>query len=663
MIVCCKRLNSTAVRRKKIFIVNTSLEIYYPDDISNKILQCYRHYIIYFLEEARFSEYDNHTCTMEVDNVLGLIDECDLIVVIMSKTFFEVPFAYAEEYIGHAISSNKHILPIVIDNVSEEEVNRKLGDRQLIHFNSPSFLEKLEHYINLVFDPYVEQVKNPWISDTLRNVNIFLSYRKKDHRKALEVLNTIHSIRGCEALTVWYDDFLVPGENFNKTIKEQLSNADFVVMCITESTLDPENYVAKVEYPMARKLKKNIIPIAVEDVDLEILSEMYPGIEEVINSNNILVLSSALNRVIVDLGIEFTPRTSADLGELGYCFLTGNGVEKNLALGLELTKQAALQGYSVSCERLGRIYFGIEHQGLVKINYKEASNWFAKSLILTYQHLKRGLKQFSAKEIWSYCSMVANTALHLFDLYFAHLEDVEHALECAGIHMEMALLYSEIGFESTKINTGLARYLRGLCLEDMGDNEMAMSLYNEAEGRMSELATTNFEAGYVYYSKLLISRAQLREKIMETYYSEDYFFKTIQDYRLAAEQLLCCVEDFSTQHESLIECLSHWHDFVIKYDRVNNSKKVNSGINNSNYYIYSTLKKIGDYNTLKASLLRAINAVDLACFGADVPDISLLFDALEYAKTAVSLSPKNHNLQNLLFVIEKRIELWPLNLG
>ena len=180
---------------------------------------------------------------------------------------------------------------------------------------------------------------------------------------------------------------------------------------------------------------------------------------------------------------------------------------------------------------------------------------------------------------------------------------------------------------------------------------------------MSELATTNFEAGYVYYSKLLISRAQLREKIMETYYSEDYFFKTIQDYRLAAEQLLCCVEDFSTQHESLIECLSHWHDFVIKYDRVNNSKKVNIGINNSNYYIYSTLKKIGDYNTLKASLLRAINAVDLACFGVDVPDISLLFDALEYAKTAVSLSPKNHNLQNLLFVIEKRIELWPLNLG
>lgn len=662
MKVCCKKLNTNVLERKKIFIINSSSESGYSNEVSDKILQCYRHYEIYFIGDKSLL-YDKKIEMIEVMEITELIDECDLIVAIISNSFSKVTCEPIDGWIAHAITHKKRLLPIVVDDIHEELVNRILGDIQLIYFNDPSFLEKLDHYINVNFDPYRLLVNKPWVEDILRNPNIFLSYRKKEHQKALELLNTIHSIPGYEGLTVWYDDFLVLGENFNENINEQLYNADFVVLCLTKSILEPGNYVSTIEYPMARKFNKRIIPVAVEDVDLELLAEMYPGIDQVVNSNNTHSLSASLNRVIKDLNLKFEPRTPADLGELGGCFLAGNGVEQNRALGLELTKEAAKQGYSVSCERLGRIYFGIEYQGLVEINYKEASDWFAKSLILTYQHLKRGLKQFSDKEIWNYCSMVANTALYLFELYFLHLEDVEQALECTGIYMEMALLYLEIGCESTKINTGLARYLRGLCLEEMGDNEMAMSLYNEAEGRMSELATTKFEAGYVYYSKLLISRAQLREKIMETYYSEDYFFKTIQDYRLAAEQLLCCVEDFSTQHESLIECLGHWHDFVIKYDRVNNSKKVDSGINNSNYYIYSTLKKIEDYNTLKASLLRAINAVDLACFGADVPDVSLLFYALEHAKTAISFSPENHNLQNLLYLIEKRIELWPLNLG
>ena len=85
---------------------------------------------------------------------------------------------------------------------------------------------------------------------------IFLSYRKKDTYYANIVMNAIHENDFARDIAIWFDEFLVPGEDFNDSIDEVLKKSELFALVVTPSIIEKDNYVMRVEYPNAKELNK-----------------------------------------------------------------------------------------------------------------------------------------------------------------------------------------------------------------------------------------------------------------------------------------------------------------------------------------------------------------------------------------------------------------------
>lgn len=645
--------------KKKVLILGDVSDSYYFNEIADIILECYAHYEIFF--ESEDMALKDKFINQIIDE--SFIDSCELVVPIITKNFLSGDSKDCRKKLSFAIASEKNILPIVIGDIDESIFNNEFGEHHLLYIEDSLFKEKLNHYINEFFDPYMLVSESPWGGELPSNPSIFLSYRKKDYHKALEILQTIHGIDGFEVLTVWFDQFLIPGENFNDLIEEKLMDAEFVVMCITKNSLEEDNYVSKIEYPLAKKLGKQIVPVVVEEVDVDLLEKLYPEIGPLVNIEDIEDLRLIIKTVVSKLNINLLDKSPAQLGELGHAYLEGKGVERNLELGLKLTREAASLGYPVSCERLGRILLG-QYPELVEIDYEEAVKWFDLSLSSSYLLLKDAVKQENYSDIYSFGSMGGNTAYFLFQLNKFYLGDTTTALKYLDVYSEICtLLYNHVGLMSAKLNQGLVYYNYGVFYEDSGYFDDALYCYNKGEEILKILLMNKNVIAYSNYASLLLKRAGLIGKIGvndESY--NDNFRIIINDYLKAAEQLNHCVEDFSVKQEEMVNCLDKWFRFVVKLEH-SHVVEIRKEVQKSYIFIFDYLEKLGDYKTSYSSYLKSRNALCLACAYQETPDIQLLNYALENAKICKEISPEIHDIDQLIRNLEKRIYIWPVNLG
>lgn len=111
------------------------------------------------------------------------------------------------------------VLPIMQEKNIEVLFNEKCGDIQYLQEfvsdpNAIGYEEKLGKFLNsvLISDELAEKIRNAF------DAYIFLSYRKKDRKYAQELMKLIHKNEFCRNIAIWYDEFLVPGENFNDAI-------------------------------------------------------------------------------------------------------------------------------------------------------------------------------------------------------------------------------------------------------------------------------------------------------------------------------------------------------------------------------------------------------------------------------------------------------------
>ena len=65
---------------------------------------------------------------------------------------------------------------------------------------------------------------------------------------------------------VWYDKGLVPGEVYRKKIAEVIRDSGYFIILLSESSVHSDWVLDEVEY--AKKLRKKILPIWIEDVEL-----------------------------------------------------------------------------------------------------------------------------------------------------------------------------------------------------------------------------------------------------------------------------------------------------------------------------------------------------------------------------------------------------------
>ena len=98
-------------------------------------------------------------------------------------------------------------------------------------------------------------------------MRVFLSYRKKDREYALKIMKAVHADERLRDVAIWFDEFLVPGEEYNLAIKNELENSDIVMLLVTPSVLEDGNYVMVHEYPDSVNNGKKIIPVEAVETD------------------------------------------------------------------------------------------------------------------------------------------------------------------------------------------------------------------------------------------------------------------------------------------------------------------------------------------------------------------------------------------------------------
>lgn len=203
---------------------------------------------------------------------------------------------------------------------------------------------------------------------------IFLSYRKADYDIIKTLLSLIHSNERLRDIAIWFDDFLTPGENYNEAIENQLKNcADFMLL-VTPNMLSKDNYVCKVEYPMAVDSKKNILPVCFDSIPISKIRKVFPDIPDMVNLNNPDELKLFLDYFISSLSDKELSSDSEHLFIIGISYLLGFFVERNIQLAEKLFLEAACKGYNEGYLRLGYMYsegVGVSKEGSKAIEYFE----------------------------------------------------------------------------------------------------------------------------------------------------------------------------------------------------------------------------------------------------------------------------------------------------
>ena len=306
-------------------------------------------------------------------------------ILIVSQKLIENRAVYIEVY-NKLLSNHIPIIPIAVQPGIKNKFSKEFGKHQCITRNDNNNLER--YYKGLS-----TQLKNLISSDEIiRNIksafscHAFLSYRKSDSEKAKKVINFLRQHKKLNDAAIWYDEYLVPGTNYEKEIMDEIKNCDLFVLVITRNVLEKtinledgsleDNYVVRVEYPLALKYHKPIIPIMVDSIDRDILMETFENIGDVITCGK----KNELEKKIKQLNIDLKGKSEDDLYLQylrGIAFINGIFTEIDVHKGIKILKIAASAGKKEAIAKLAQMYYVGDH---IARNLQYASRYY-KQLI------------------------------------------------------------------------------------------------------------------------------------------------------------------------------------------------------------------------------------------------------------------------------------------
>lgn len=363
------------------------------------------------------------------------------------------------------------VLPVVVESEAGGGFSGRFGDIQYLDRNNRDataidYDTKLGRYLGRILtgDGTAERIRNEF------DACIFMSYRKKDRQYACELMRMIHAVPELRDIAIWYDEYLVPGENFNDNIAEMLRKSDVFGMVVTPNLINEKNYVHEIEYPMARREGKKIIPMEMEKTDLQALYSWYEGIPTCIAGGPVEKFGRALRRIFSELNIEKGPKTPEHDFLIGLAYLNGVDVEVNFVQAVSLITAAAGNGLVEAMENLAVMYH--EGKGVAR-DYSAALAWRKEAA----DALRK-----------------SDDRLHFFyalcELYDAYTE-LSMQKEAAVVSAEMAGLAEDLGEEPdpdfifTKYTAWAAV---GKAAENAGAYEAAEQWYLKSNSVLTELA-------------------------------------------------------------------------------------------------------------------------------------------------------------------------------
>lgn len=323
---------------------------------------------IYYCEDASAVAVDS--------DYYSDLAQMQLIVIPVTSRFLNEKNLARDVDFPYAMQQNIPVLPLMQQPGLEEQFNKACGQLQFLNPKDSDstairYHEKLKKYLQAVLldDSRIHAIRSAF------DASIFLSYRKKDRRHAQKLIKLIHRNDDCRSVAVWYDEFLVPGENFNSNIRTAIETCDLFVLAVTPNMVNENNYVMTTEYPLARQLGKPVLAVEMVDTDAVRLAKHYPKIPVCIDAENETVLSGVLSNCFYPLS--HSKRTPQKNYLLGQAYLSGIQVETDRQLGLQLITDAAEKGCEEAMEALATMY---TVGNSVSVNEQEAFLWWDRLL-------------------------------------------------------------------------------------------------------------------------------------------------------------------------------------------------------------------------------------------------------------------------------------------
>lgn len=404
---------------------------------------------------------------------LSILERMNLFAIPVTARFLTEPnWALQREFV-FAMERHIPVLMLADENLPNDMqrlFNEKCRELQILvrkdcYVSDVSYEEKLDKFLSsvLVGDSLADEIRNAF------DAYIFLSYRKKDREHIGQLMKAIHANDFCRDIAIWYDEFLVPGQNFNDSIKEALDKSSLVTLVVTPNMVNEPNYVVSTEYPMARSAGKPIIPVEAVHTDEGLLKNSFAALPNCIDICNTAALTQALQREMAKLNIQGNDNSPEHNFLIGMAYLSGVDVEADRAKGLEMITGAAEGGSVRAMEKLVEMYRSGDG---VSRNYRTALCWqqrLTEALGKKYREsrsLPDGIKLFNG--------------LRIQGDFFWEQRDVA-AAESAYLQMERVA-------EELTARFGLAG--AGRCLSSayslVGDIYQAKGDFADAQGQFEE---------------------------------------------------------------------------------------------------------------------------------------------------------------------------------
>ena len=262
---------------------------------------------------------------------------------------------YINREINLANQNGIPVLPLILQGLNRTLFEQYFGKMQSLNIFEKDatelpFKDKLKLFLDSVL---ADSSLRQRISDSVR-ARVFLSYRKKDREYALKIMKAVHADERLRDVAIWFDEFLVPGEEYNLAIKNELENSDIVMLLVTPSVLEDGNYVMVHEYPDSVNNGKKIIPVEAVETDKTDLQSKFINLPKLVQLDEQSISEAILSSGLPD-DVNNTEKCEKDYC-IGMAFLNGILAEKNSGYALEHLSKAADEGSEDAYKQLVAYY-------------------------------------------------------------------------------------------------------------------------------------------------------------------------------------------------------------------------------------------------------------------------------------------------------------------
>ncbi len=301
--------------------------------------------------------WDEPTASVSEEELSSLLSEMQLFVLPVTSAFLHTDNIGRCRDLQFAFDHHIPVLPLAVEAGLAADFNTICGNLQFLDLTAQdvtaiSVEEKVATFLQsvLVGDDVAKQVRASF------DAYVFLSYRKKDRRHAQELMRKIHENEQCRDVAIWYDEFLVPGEDFNDAISQALDKSDLFALVVTPNLINEPNYVKEHEYPAALESGKPILAAELVKTDRDILEKEFRSIPPCTNVIDRVAFNDDLMRAVSALSLRQNDHDPVHNYYIGLAYMAGIDVEKNAARGVQMIEGAAKAGVAEAMQKLITVY-------------------------------------------------------------------------------------------------------------------------------------------------------------------------------------------------------------------------------------------------------------------------------------------------------------------